>query len=190
VEDEQPPAIDFRVALAGSTLPVERLTVRTAAPQGVDIDNREGAIALLGYDDPDRVAVVVHEVVAAEELVPTSLPTLAIKTALGKHPCLRIMGIAIGRPRPNHVGMKELDESLRILPIPRRRLPIDHLLDFTLGCHATLSSTPGPTQHQDNLGSSSACAGFVRFILLLASSAGYSNVSALGCLQRLHRGTS
>ena len=36
--------------------------------------------------------------------------------------------------------MKEVDESLGILSVPRSRLPIDHRLDLKLGCHVTLSS--------------------------------------------------
>jgi hypothetical protein len=60
VEDEQPPAADLRVTLAGSTLPVKRLAVRTSAPQGIHVDNGEAAIALLGYDDTNGASGVVH----------------------------------------------------------------------------------------------------------------------------------
>src|SRR5262245_44971730 len=91
VEDEPPLAADLRVALAGSTLPMKRLPVGASLPERVHVHDCEAAVALRGHDDADGPSFVVHELVAAEEVLPTRLPPLAVEASLGEHPRDRIV---------------------------------------------------------------------------------------------------
>jgi hypothetical protein len=140
VEDEAPLAGGFRVTLAGPTLPVGGLSVGASSPQRVHVHDGEGAVTLLGDHDPDGAPIVVHELVAAEEVLPTRFPSPAIEASLREHPRDRIVGPSVRRPGPDHVGMEELHESLRVLTVPRRGLAIDHRLDFGFGAHAVPSA--------------------------------------------------
>src|SRR5512137_2838248 len=118
VANEQPPAADLRVALAGATLPVERRTIRAPPPEGVHIDDGKGTVALVRHRDAHRPADVVHEVVRAEEVFPTGLPPLPVEPAEGEHPAGRVMAAGVRRPGPHHVRMEERHQGLGILPVP------------------------------------------------------------------------
>lgn len=129
MKDEQPVVTDLGVALAGTALPVEQDTRSAVAPESVHIDNRECTVALFGQDYSDRVPMVVNKFVRAKEILPARFPAGSVVASHWEDPLRRIVSVAVWRPGPNHVGVKERNQGFGILPIPGRGFPIDHRLN-------------------------------------------------------------
>jgi hypothetical protein len=51
--------------------------------------------------------MVVDEIVSPEKLIPLSLPPLSVIPTQWHDPLFRIVGLSGGRPRPNHVWVKQ-----------------------------------------------------------------------------------
>jgi len=144
MEDESPLAVNPRVALACTTLPMEGPARSAVLPERVDIDHGESAVALCRRDNPNRCPQVVDELVVREELDPCSLPAITVVPALRKDPADRIVVTWMLGPGPDHVGMEDLDERFGILRVPGASLAIHHLLDLFLnGYHVGLGRLPG-----------------------------------------------
>lgn len=73
--DDEPVAFDLCIYLAGAAGPVELGLVLLVDPEGVDIDDGEPAVELLGDFDADGCSAVVGEGVVGEQAVPNLLPT-------------------------------------------------------------------------------------------------------------------
>jgi hypothetical protein len=100
------------------------------APQGVDIHHRQRSIAFPRHLDPSDRAPVVDQPVLAEQLLPSSFPALAVVAPEHKYPSRGIVVVRRRRPRPHHVGMKNVNQRLGVLPVPGARLAIHYLLDL------------------------------------------------------------
>jgi hypothetical protein len=70
LKKKKPTLIDLCVYLAGAAFPMERLFRDPIAPQCVNVNYRECAVALFGYCDAQRLALVVNEIVPLEERLP------------------------------------------------------------------------------------------------------------------------
>lgn len=70
LKKEEPTLTDLCVYLAGAPFPMERLFRGPIAPQCVNVNYGECAIALLGYCDAQRLALVVNEIVRLKERLP------------------------------------------------------------------------------------------------------------------------
>jgi hypothetical protein len=70
LEEKQPPPVNFRVHLAGATLPVEQLIRASIPPQRVNVDDGESTIALFRHNYAQRPPPVVDKVVGIEQLLP------------------------------------------------------------------------------------------------------------------------
>ena len=70
LKKEEPTFADPCIYLAGAAFPMEQLVRRPIAPQCVDVNDSECAIALLGYCDAQRLALVVNEIVRVKKRLP------------------------------------------------------------------------------------------------------------------------
>jgi hypothetical protein len=70
LKKEEPTLTDLCVYLAGAAFPMERLFRGPIAPQCVNVNYCECAIALIGHRDAQRLALVVDEIVRLKERLP------------------------------------------------------------------------------------------------------------------------
>jgi hypothetical protein len=70
LKKEEPTLADLCVYLAGTAFPMERLFRDPIAPQCVNVNYGECAIALLGNCNAQRLALVVNEIVRLKERLP------------------------------------------------------------------------------------------------------------------------
>ena len=128
MQDELPLTVYVRVPLARAAFPLEIVAV-PVTPQGVDVDDGERSITLLGNDYFDGLAPVVNERVSIEEILPARSPPLTIVAAPREDPFGRVVTLIVRRPRPNHIRVKDRDQRFRVLLVPRHRFAVNSLLD-------------------------------------------------------------
>ncbi len=128
--DDEPAALDLCIYLAGAAFPVELGLVLFVDPKGVDVDNGESAIELLGDFDADGFSAVVGEGVVGEQAVPNVLPTPRIKPPHRQDPGFGIVALPVRRPNPDHVGMEQGNEGIGVEVVPGVGFGVDLRLDF------------------------------------------------------------
>jgi hypothetical protein len=70
LKKEEPTLTDLCVYLAGAALPMEWLARGPIAPECVNVNDGECAVALLGYHDTQRLTLVMKEIVRVKKRLP------------------------------------------------------------------------------------------------------------------------
>lgn len=112
--DEEPAVFDLNVNLAGAALPVEFGLVVFVDPEGVDVDDGEGSVELVGDFDADGGSVVVGQGEVLEQAVPVGFPTVGIEPAHRHDPGFGVVALRVRRPNPDHVGVEQGDEGVGV----------------------------------------------------------------------------
>jgi hypothetical protein len=134
------------VDLARPPFPVEVFAI-PVAPQRININHCDGAIALLGNLNSLCSSSIMDKGVGVKQLLPYLFPALGVKSPQHQHPVHWIVSAGARRPGPNHVGLKDCDQQIDILRISGSRLSIHNLdnlfFNFSFGphCRDSLDST-------------------------------------------------
>ena len=70
LKKQEPTLTGLRVDLAGASLPLQWLFRGPITPECVNVNDGECAVALLGYQDAQRLALVMNEIVRVKERLP------------------------------------------------------------------------------------------------------------------------
>ena len=131
--DDEPAAFDICIYLAGAAFPVELGLVLLVDPEGVDVDDGEPAVELLGGLDADGSSAVVGEGVVGEQAVPNVPPRPRIKPPHRHDPGFGVVALRVRRPNPDHVGVEQGNEGIGVEVVPGGRFGVDHGLDLVEG---------------------------------------------------------
>ena len=131
--DDEPAAFDLCIDLAGAAGPVELGLVLLVDPEGVDVDDGEPAVELVGDFDADGGSVVVGQGEVVEQAAPVGFPALRVEPPHRNDPGFGVVALRVRRPNPDHVGMEQGDKVVSVEVVPGRGLGVDHCLDLVEG---------------------------------------------------------
>src|SRR5207302_10859657 len=91
LKKQEPTLTGLRVDLARASLALQWLFRGPVTPECVIVNDGECAVALLGYQDEQRLALVMNEIVCLTQRLPRRSPALAINFYEAHAPSHRIV---------------------------------------------------------------------------------------------------